>query len=194
MKGEVYEEWCPIKDYEGLYEISNMSRVKSLKRKGVRQDRILTPELNHKGYYRVVLCKNGRRKFYSIHILTANAFLDKTKFKSMPYEDRAQIDINKLEVNHINEFCKTDNSINNLEWCTGIYNINYGTRKERTAQKFRKRVAQYNLNGSFIAVYDGVRVASRQTKIDNGAISKCCQGLRSSAGGYIWKYEEEDKI
>ena len=44
MKGEIYEEWRPIKDYEGLYEISNMGRVKSLKRKGVRQDRILTPE------------------------------------------------------------------------------------------------------------------------------------------------------
>ena len=194
MQDEIYEKWCPIKDYEGLYEISDMGRVKSLKRKGVKQDRILTPELNHKGYHRVALCKNGRRKFYFIHILTANAFLDKTKFKSMPYEDRTQIDINKLEVYHINEFCKTDNSINNLEWCTGVYNINYGTKKERTAQKFRKRVAQYNLNGSFIAVYDGVRVASRQTKIDNGAISKCCQGLRSSAGGYIWKYEEENKI
>ena len=44
MKGEIYEEWRPIKDYEGLYEISNMGIVKSLKRKGVRQDRILTPE------------------------------------------------------------------------------------------------------------------------------------------------------
>jgi hypothetical protein len=81
--------------------------------------------------------------------------------------------------------------VENLEWCTGLYNINYGTRKERVALKNRKNVCQYDLNGAFIAKYDGVRIASKVTGVDNGGISKCCLGIRNQAGGYKWKYEEK---
>ena len=97
----------------------------------LRKGRILKQSDDGKGYLQVVLNKNGKRKGFKIHKLVAEVFLDKSKFKCMPNENRDEIDVQKLEVNHINEFEKYNNTIENLEWCTRLYNCNYGTRNQR---------------------------------------------------------------
>ena len=83
------------------------------------------------GYLQVILNKNGKRKGFKVHRLVAQTFIDKNNFKYMDNEDIKEIDINKLEVNHINEFDKYNNNVENLERCTRLYNCNYGTRNQR---------------------------------------------------------------
>ena len=109
------EIWKPIEGYEGLYEVSNLGRVKSLKRLHTKE-RILSQFLNHRGYARVNLWKENKSRKYSVHRLVAEAFI--------PNPD------SKPQVNHIDEN-KTNNSVENLEWCTQLENHNHGTVNER---------------------------------------------------------------
>ena len=184
------EIWKNIKDYEGLYQISNYGRVKSLKRQVNRiNNKILTlkekilKQQNMKNYKFVRLSKNGKSKQYFVHILVANAFLNKNNFKYDINENFKEININKLEVNHIDENpsnCK----VNNLEWCTHRYNINYGeaNKKRSIAEKHTKRfknynykyiehkgkkVLQYDLEENFIKEWPSIAKASRELKLNN---------------------------
>ena len=125
------EEWRPVVGYEGLYEVSNMGRVKSVERivrcnRGYRtvSERILKGNKNIDGYLQVELCQDGKMKPCTIHRLVAQAFLD----NSEGYK----------EINHKDED-KTNNCVENLEWCDRLYNANYGTRNERVAEKLRGR-------------------------------------------------------
>ena len=102
------EIWKDIEDYEGIYQISNLGNVKSLNYRGTKQERLLKLIPNKIGYINVQLCKNGIVKPFYVHRLVAIAFLNK--------------DNNKNEVNHIN-MVKTDNRVENLEWCTKSENI-----------------------------------------------------------------------
>ena len=97
------EIWKEIKDYVGLYWISDLGNVKN------RHGRILKPEIRS-GYYSVDLCKNGIRKKYRIHRLVAEAFIENP--------DNLPI-INHKDENRLN------NKANNLEWCDNIYNSQY---------------------------------------------------------------------
>ena len=135
------EIWEDIKGYEGLYQISNLGRIKSydrytnssLKNNDVicRKGKILKQSDDGSGYLQIVLNKNGERKSFKVHRLVAETFIDKSNFKYMSNENIKEIDINKLEINHINEFDKKNNCVDNLEWCTKLYNCNYGTRNQR---------------------------------------------------------------
>lgn len=119
------EIWKDVKDYEGLYQVSNLGRVKSLSRtdsKGrFRKEKVLKLGNNGNGYIQISLCKNGVVKRTSVHRLVAYAFVPKTK----------GFDI----VNHIDEN-PSNNRANNLEWCTQQYNTNYCTARYR-AEKTR---------------------------------------------------------
>lgn len=119
----VAEAWKDIKGYEGLYQISNIGRVKSLSRidsrGNKRNEKILKISKNNSGYYFVGLCKNGKVKQYLIHRLVAEAFVRN------PY--------NYSEVNHKDED-KQNNIADNLEWCTHEYNCKYGTRNKRVLE------------------------------------------------------------
>lgn len=117
------EIWKAIKDYEGLYEVSNLGRIKSLERyvKGVyglrfNKECILKPRVDGNGYLECCLWKNNKQRQLLIHRLVAEAFI--------PNPD------NLPQVNHINED-KTDNRVENLEWCTASYNLRYGSRSEK---------------------------------------------------------------
>ena len=181
-----FEEWRDIPGYFGLYQVSNFGRVKSLV--GTHREsreRILKPYKTKYGYLRVRLCKDGKVKQFYVHRLVAEAFI--------PNPD------NLPQVNHKNEN-KTDNKVENLEWCTAKYNQNYGTCIKRRTEKQKvdfinrsdqsKPVAQFTKEGILIAQYPSRNEASRQTGYAYQHISSCCNGKTKSAYGYIWKWAE----
>jgi hypothetical protein len=108
------EIWKDIKDYEGLYEVSNQGRVRSLK-----TGRLRKPKDNF-GYLRINLCKEGIVKFYMVHRLVAEAFIENNN-------------PNLTQVNHKNEN-KQDNRVENLEWCDAKYNCNYGNHTKKQVE------------------------------------------------------------
>ena len=183
------EIWKDVIGYEGLYQVSNRGRVKSLERLSTN-GRCLKGKIlktyKRNGYNRISLSKNGKNNWFSTHRLVAESFLNKLDFKSLLDEDRSKIDLNKLEVNHIDEN-KSNNNIDNLEWCTSKYNNNYGNHKQNVIDKIKKKVSQYDLNGNFIKMYDSINDASFDSNLTHH-IGEVCQGKRKTAGGYIWKY------
>lgn len=171
------EEWKDIEGYEGLYQVSNTGLVKNKKR-----EKVLALEPSNCIYLRVHLWKNGVGKHYLVHRLVAEAFIDNPN--------------NLPQVNHKDED-KTNNNVDNLEWCTVEYNHNYGTVIERikTTQQNDKNkskvILQYTLDGQFVAEYPSIKEASRQTGLDDGNISHCCRRKKKTLGGYIWRYKNE---
>jgi hypothetical protein len=125
------EVWLPVKGYEGIYEVSNLGRVKSLKRKKILIDIILKPNVNKYGYKYIVLSKNKDKKTFAIHRLVALCFIDNDK--------------NKPCVNHINGV-KTNNFVHNLEWCTYSENINHalkiGLRKDVSENHWNNKLSK----------------------------------------------------
>lgn len=133
------EEWKDIKGYENIYQVSNLGRVKRLsyvvKNPGPRangsmlkfKEHLLKPRKITHGYLSVMLYKNGVPKNYKIHRLVAQAFIPNL--------------LNLPEVNHKDED-KTNNQVENLEWCTHIYNSNYGTRPKRIGEVHSKRLKE----------------------------------------------------
>lgn len=164
------EVWKDIKGYEGHYQVSNLGFVVSEKYNNIKNNRKkLKKSLTHDGYETVTLYKNNKRKTLRVHRLVAEAFLFNPK--------------NLPQVNHKDEN-KTNNNVHNLEWCDVIYNINYGTRNEKT----RKAIIQYDKNNKFIKEWASVTDACKF--YNNNSICECCKNKRKTANGYIWKYKE----
>lgn len=174
------EMWKPIEGYEGLYEVSNLGRVKSLKRLHTKE-RILSYFLNRQGYQRVNLWKENQSKKYSVHRLVAKAFVDNPE--------------NKNVVNHIDEN-KQNNCSCNLEWVTGLENHNCGTINKRISksltnnQKKSKPVKAFDDDGNCIGSFPSVYEASRSTGINVSSIRDCLHCRSKHAGGYIWQFTE----
>lgn len=189
------EVWKSIKGFEGLYEVSNMCRVKSLTRM-VRgsygsqrpiEEKILRQYVRTDGYYTLMLSKESKNKRFVTHRLIAEAFIENSD--GFPF------------VNHINGI-KTDNRIENLEWCTGSGNmrhaydiglINRELLKEngmKASLKRRKIVEQYSLEGKLIAVFESHKTAGNKTNIFPSSISQCCSGKNKTAGGFVWKHTD----
>lgn len=120
----IEEIWKDAVGYEGLYQVSNLGRVKSLNFNHTGNERIMKPTLKKTGYYSVKLWKNGKSKHINVHRLVAEAFLG-----SIP---------KGLVVNHLNEI-KTDNRLENLEICTIKENLNYGTCQTRKSKLLKGR-------------------------------------------------------
>ena len=115
------EIWKDIKDFEGLYQVSNLGNVRRIKfiNNKIEKEKITMLKPNKNIYLQVMLCKNGKTKRKNVHRLVAETFIDNPN--------------NYDCVNHKDEN-KHNNSINNLEWCTRIYNMNYGYVKQKKIQ------------------------------------------------------------
>ena len=190
------EQWKDIIGYEGLYQISSYGRVKSLPRKGCK-GQIVKPSFTNSGYQQTHLCKNGKAVTKMVHRIVAIHFIYNPD--------------NLPEVNHINE-CKTDNRVENLEWCTRLQNVRHGTGVKRMAKahnykesaiksaqnhdykaiarKRAKPVLQYSKDGKFIKRWDSLRDITRELGYSCGNLSGACNGKFKYRYGYAWKFEE----
>lgn len=173
------ELWEDIKGYEGRYKISNKGRVKSLiNNKGNFREKILKPSKDKDGYLQVGLSKNGIQKTKRIHQLVAKAFIKNP--------------CNYPLINHKDEN-KSNNNVDNLEWCTVIYNNNYGTRNKRLSKSlsklkkgvptgkcynYRKVICLNNLlvfnNSRLAGEYGGLKSRSK--------VNECASGKLKHAG------------
>ena len=177
------EEWRPVVGYEGLYEVSNRGRVKSVERtvwngRGYKivAERILKPQ-KARDYLGVVLCKDGKVKRYLVHRLVATVFCENPE--------------GYTEVNHINEI-KSDNRAENLEWCSRSYNNTYNGRAKKIAEKKSKSVIGIDKISGLIVEFSSIREAERQIGIDKSHICACCKGKLNSCGGFYWMYDDAD--
>ena len=152
----------------GRYQVSNKGRIKSLKRKNVTEDKILAPRLDKDGYALVNLRKNNHRTTFKIHRLVAQHFIPNPN--NLPC------------INHKDED-KTNNNVDNLEWCDVKYNNNYRNRNSRLPQNklnnpYTSKPIQCIETG---IIYPSISEASRQLK-------QCIHVECKSSGGYHWKY------
>lgn len=198
------EVWKDVQGYEGIYEISNFGRVKSVARTKKCGDmtlhykeRIKSINKNAYGYPCVTLCKNGKSTARPIHILVATAFIDNPE--------------NKPHVDHINTD-KSDYRIENLRWCTVKENANnvltrkhcrentYSkenlekriiTRKNGSTKTRPITVYQYTKNGELVMEYESSRHASRVTGIHSTLIRKVAKNEYGFAGGFFWSYKKD---
>lgn len=156
-----------IKGYEGSYAVTSCGKVYSY-----INEKFLEPVCESNGYLRVNLYKDGKMKHYYVHRLVAMAYLPNPE--------------NLTEVNHKDEN-KTNNCLQNLEWCDHKYNINYGTGITKRSNSLKIPILQYSLDGEFIREWPSATDVGREVK---GGICSCLKGRKKTAFGYIWKYKE----
>jgi len=196
-------KWKPIKDFEGIYEVSNDGRVRSLDKKvnvsnqyGAKAKRIIKgrelKQIFNGMYYVVGLSNNNKMKQYFVHRLVAETFIDNPN----NYNCVNHIDCNKL-----------NNNVNNLEWCSKEYNtsvawkdgqINIPKGKNnkmygkygKDANK-SKPIYQYDLQGNFIKKWDSQKDVERELGFRQNCISNCALGRSKSSYGYVWRLNYE---
>lgn len=168
------EIWSNIKGYEGLYQVSSFGNVKSLGNDKNRRDKLLKPG-NDRGYKFVILSKDGAKRRLQVHRLVASAFLDNPD--------------NLPVVNHKDEN-PSNNRVDNLEWCTYLYNNTYGTKIEKIATSHYKPIYSVNKTTNEITYYQSIKNAAELNNICKSNISRCLAGNRKTAGGYKWYYKD----
>jgi len=184
------EIWKDIPNYEGLYQISNLGRVKSLERivlqkngrKRVQHELIRKPRKVYKGYLQIDLWKNHEYSAKRINRLVAQAFIPNPE--------------NKPEVNHI-DGNKENNCVDNLEWVTGKENMQHAIRTglwkaSHSPKKNRKskKIIQLDDENNVIKVWDSIRDIMKYYNLKYSShIYACINGKRNHYKNYKWKYE-----
>ena len=186
------EEWRDVPGYEGLYKVSNSGHIKSLarwqigkngKKRRFQNWHIKKQSITSNGYKVVSLSKKGKSRYWHVHRLVAITFI--------PNPDNLPV------INHKDE-CKTNNRVENLEWCTSKYNMNYGKMSCRK-DVGRKAVEQYDMDGRFMASYDSITDAANAVGTSRDNIGSCIRGRngkwpRRTAVGFIWKLRGESAV
>lgn len=185
---ESEEIWKAVVGYEGLYEVSSYGRVRSLDRivecvkngkpHTFRVKGVVMKQCQRKDkYMSIVFWIHNKPKTFLIHRLVAEAFISNPDNLPM--------------INHKDED-KTNNHVDNLEWCTSQYNLTYNNLHYRSKANRRKAVIQMTLDDKIVAEYEGAREAARQTGFGQGNISCACRGEIKylNAYGYHWKYKK----
>lgn len=184
----INEIWKDIPGYEGIYQASNLGRIKVLSRvihvtrNGYRTgsysyiapEKIMSLSIRT-NYLGVTLTKDGCNRNYIVHRLIAKTFLE-------DYSD-------KLEINHKDEN-KLNNCVCNLEMCTRLYNKNYGTGNARSAKHRSRSVQQLGKDGNLIKEWSSINEAHRQTGTSLKDIWRCCNNEKATAKGYKWRYKK----
>ena len=183
---EQQEIWKDIEGFEGLYQISNLGRVYSLggrimgrmNNRYKNKPRFIKPHMRN-GYSHACLKKDGKQYHLKIHRLVAMAFIPNPN--NLPF------------INHKDEN-KTNNTVENLEWCTAKYNLNYGTHNERMIEtKSNNPIKQIDKDGNVIAIFRSSREVERNLGFNHHSITNCCKhkyGYKS-AYGYKWEFVNE---
>lgn len=198
------EIWKDIEGYEGLYQVSNLGRVKSLERiikmvsKGTEcykriQESVLKQCKSRSGYYLVVLSKNGGQKNLSVHRLVAKAFIpNPNNYPQVNHKDECKTN----NIVWVNEDGTIDQEKSNLEWCTNSYNVNYGTRTIRCGNTLINRndlskvVYQFNLYGELLNKWESLSEAGRNGYCVQG-ISRCINGKMKTYKNSIWSFDNK---
>lgn len=159
------EQWKTIEEYP-LYMASNCGRIKN-----TETNRILVGGLDKDGYRQVTLQTGDKQVCRRICRLIAKTFISNPD--NLPC------------VNHKDEI-KTNDFVENLEWCTYEYNNIYGNRLKPISTE----IWCVEMSKKF----SSTRSAERETGIHHSYISRCCRGLSETAGGYRWElYNNQDK-
>lgn len=172
---DMVEIWRDIEGYENLYQVSNLGRVKALGN-GIcnSKEKIIKPS-NSRGYLHVNLCKEGKIKTHLIHRLVAQVFIKNPE--------------NLPQVNHKDED-KSNNRVDNLEWCSAKYNTNYGSRTKRATES---NTNHPNMSKKVLCVetgkiYPSTHQIERELGFYQQNIVLCCKGKCKHAYGYTWRY------
>lgn len=180
LEGEL---WKDIPEYEDLYRVSNLGRIKSLPTVGVCHYTVILKQYkNEFGYLIVNLYKNRVDKHVRVHRAVALAFIKNP--------------LNKRTVNHDNKI-KTDNRLTNLHWAThseqhlhayknGRKNAHLG--KIGNLSKSSKKVFQLDKSGNIMREFAGALEAERELGVCSRHISSVCRGKRISTGGFKWQF------
>lgn len=172
------EEWRDIEGYEGRYQVSNLGNVKSLNWHNEGYEKLMIPQLDRKGYLRLILRRDNKGHPNKVHRLVAKAFIDNPN--------------NLPQVNHINED-KTDNRVDNLEWTDNITNCNYGSRRERLS-KSHKGISSGDKPCMIVEdnlVFKNQAEAAKYLKVSKSSVSDAYLGItKTCKGKHIIPYRE----
>lgn len=185
------EIWKDIKGFEGIYQVSNLGRVRSLDRivkiksrwgcmtERFYKGRVLSPGTDTKGYKFVNLKKDGQNSECRIHRLVALAFV--------PGNFEGAV------VNHKDEN-RENNIPDNLEWITFADNLNYGTARQRSTDGHgnSRPVEEIDKQGNVTNIYPSIEECARQTGYSPRHINRCCNEYpkRVTATGHRYRFKE----
>lgn len=193
MKKEI---WKSVVDWEKYYEISSIGRLRSI-------DRFIRNGQNSKRFLKgIFIEQKAGRSGYIGYTLKADKILKHKDAHRMVAEAFIPNPENKPCVNHKNGI-KTDNRVENLEWCTYSENTKHAYKNGLIVGAWigkcgyenpnSREVFQYDKNFNLISTYGSANQAGKSTMIRNSHISSCARGSLKTAGGFIWKYEPINK-
>lgn len=191
------EIWKDIEEFKGYYQVSNLGRIRSLDRCIKYSDgtvreykgKIINSHKNKNGYVATGLKKDGKVFTRYNHRLVATAFIKN--------------EYNYPCINHKDEI-RSNNVVENLEWCTYKYNNNYGSCKEKrkinTDYKNRKlgnrnikSIYQYDIEGNLIKKYESAKEIFDTLGYSKDGIRKCCNNDIKTYKSFVWQYNEISK-